>query len=315
MITIESIASMSLRSVSRLRWIIGVALAVLLAGCSVLRIGYGQAPTFVYWWIDGYVDLNEAQSPRLREAIDQWFDWHRRTELPVYLTLLARAQREVMEPATAQGMCAWRDEGQRRLDAALERAAPGLGTLMLSLGPEQLAKIERKLAKNGAELRKDYAQADRSERAKASLERTAERFEKLYGRLDEAQRARLAQLLAASPFDAERWLAERERRNRDLMQTLAGITAASRGQQPGVAQGQAQAAVQLLGQRLVRSVRPDYRAYQEHLTQDTCALAATMHNLTTPAQRQHAHDKLKGWEDDLRLLASAAAPGNGGASR
>lgn len=308
---------MSLRSVSRLRWIIGVALAALLAGCSLLRVGYQQAPTFVYWWIDGYVDLNDDQSPRLRHAIDQWFDWHRRNELPVYITLLARAQREVMEPATAQAMCAWRDEGQRRLDDALERAAPGLGSLMLSLTPGQLANIERKLAKNGAELRKDYAQADRGERAQASLERTTERFEKLYGRLDATQRTRLAQLLAASTFDAERWLAERERRNRDLMQTLAGITASARSQEPGAAQGQAQAAVQLLGQRLVRSVRPDYRVYQERLVQDNCAMAATMHNLTTPAQRQRARDKLKGWEDDLRMLAaSGAAPaGNGSVSR
>jgi hypothetical protein len=33
-----------------------------------------------------------------------------------------------------------------------------------------------------------------------------------------------------------------------------------------------------------------------------------MHNLTTPAQRQHARGKLKGWEDDLRVLAGMKLP-------
>ncbi|MBC8057759.1 MAG: hypothetical protein H7Y61_14390, partial [Rhizobiales bacterium] len=50
--------------------IIGAALA-LLGGCSALRIGYGTAPDVVYWWLDGYIDFNDTQTPRVREAIRQ----------------------------------------------------------------------------------------------------------------------------------------------------------------------------------------------------------------------------------------------------
>lgn len=289
-------------SFRKLRWIIGGALALLLlAGCgSVLRIGYGQGPTLAYWWLDGYVDVSAEQTPRLRDGLDQWFEWHRRVELPLYANLLARAQREVMEPQTPQAMCAWRDEAQRRLDAGIEQAAPPLAALIVTLTPEQLRHMERKLAKDGAELRADYAQADRAERARASFKRTLERYENLYGKLDESQRARLAQLLAASPFDADRWLAERDRRNADMMRTLASVAATGDVTQ-------AQAAVRVLAERALRSPRADYRGYQERLTQENCALAAAMHNLTTTAQRQYARNKLKGWEDDLRVLASAPA--------
>jgi len=285
----------------RLLAIIGVALAALiLSGCgSLVRLGYGQAPTLAYWWVDGYLDLDDAQSQRLRDDLDQWFDWHRRQQLPDYAALLARAQREVMEPITPQGMCAWRDLALRRVDAALERAAAPLGRLMVTLRPEQLRHMERKLAKDGAELRDDFAQASRDERARASFKRTLERYENLYGRLDDAQRARLAQLLAASPFDADAWLAERDRRNADMLRTLA----ASAGGDPALAQ----AAVFAMAERALRSPRLEYRAYQERLVQENCALAAAMHNLTTPAQRQYARSKLKGWEDDLRLLAGSPA--------
>ena len=287
----------------RLLAIIGVALAaLLLSGCgSLVRLGYGQASTLAYWWIDGYLDLDDVQSTRLRTELDQWFDWHRRQQLPDYAALLARAQREVTEPITPQAMCAWRDLALRRLDAALERAAPPLGRLMATLRPDQVRHMERKLAKDGAELRADFAQGDREERARASFKRTLERYENLYGRLDDAQRARLAQLLAASPFDADAWLAERERRNADMLRT---VSAAATGGDAA----QAQAAVFVIAERALRSPRLEYRAYQERLVQENCALAAAMHNLTTPAQRQHARGKLKGWEDDLRVLAGVKLP-------
>lgn len=290
-----------------MRAIIGAALAalLLLSGCaSVLRVTYGQGPTLAYWWIDGYFDLSSDQSLRVRDALDRWFDWHRRVELPQYATLLARAQREVTEPITTQGMCAWRAEAERRLDAAVEQALPAAAALLVSLTPEQLRHMQARLAKGGAELKRDFAQADRAERQQRSFKRALERFESFYGRFDDTQRARLAKELAASPFDADRWLAERERRMADMVRTLGAASTSGD-------LAQAQAAVRVLVERSLRSPRSDYREYQDRLAQDNCALAATMHNLTTPAQRQFARGKLKGWEDDLRALIG---PGNASAS-
>jgi hypothetical protein len=316
MMSLSSSFSWSGRSWARWRWIIGVALALMVAGCSVLRLAYGQAPTLSYWWIDGYVDLDEPQSAKLREGLDRWFDWHRRTEMPRYATLLVRAQREVMEPSlSADQLCAWRDEAARRMDAALDEATPMAAALMVTLTPEQIRHMERKLAKDGAELRRDFAQPDRTERAKASIKRTLERYENLYGRLDDAQRAKLADLLAASPFDADRWLAERDRRNRDLITMLATVSAAGRDGDAAKAQTQAQATMRALTERLLRSPRPEYRAYQERLTLENCALASAMHNQMTAAQRQHARNKLKGWEEDVRLAAAGGTPAvNGGST-
>ena len=49
-----------------------------------------------------------------------------------------------------------------------------------------------------------------------------------------------------------------------------------------------------------------YRAYQVKLGDYNCAFAARIHNAMTPAQRQAARERLKGWEDDLRALTVAA---------
>jgi hypothetical protein len=65
------------------------------------------------------------------------------------------------------------------------------------------------------------------------------------------------------------------------------------------------AALRALAERSERSSDPAYRAYQQRLTDYNCGFAARIHNAMSPAQRQAARDRLKGWEDDLRALAAA----------
>jgi hypothetical protein len=289
---------------SRLRSIIIMALCGLLAllsGCSALRIGYGTAPDLAYWWIDSYVDFNDMQTPRARDALAQWFAWHRRTQLPDYAAQLARAQTEVLGDTSAARACEWQAELTKRAYTAFDRAAPAVAELALTITPPQLLHIERRYAKANDEFRDEYLQADKSKRAAANLKRTVERAESLYGTLDDAQRARIAAALARSPFDPELWLAERRQRQQDALQMLTRLT------REGASRDQAQAALRAYVERLERSPREPYRRYAERLGEFNCALAANLHNGTSPAQRRTAAEKLAGWEGDLRSLAAAAA--------
>lgn len=274
-------------------------------GCSLVRLAYDQAPNLMFWRIDSYIDVNGDQAPQLRDAIDLWFAWHRRTQLPAYAVLLARAQREIVEPTTPAALCAWTAEAEQRLGLALEEAVLPAAGLILTLTPEQLQHIERRMAKGEAQMQADFLQADPAARRAASFERALDRFEMLYGNLDAGQRERLSALLSKSNFDPARWLAERRLRNRETLQILTTVSTASRsGGDRAAAWQQAQAAARVLVERARRSPRADYRAYQQRLMQDNCALAATLHNAMTPAQRLAARAKLKGWEDDLRVLAA-----------
>jgi hypothetical protein len=56
------------------------------------------------------------------------------------------------------------------------------------------------------------------------------------------------------------------------------------------------------------SPRPAYRDYLQRLTDYNCALVAGLHNSTTPEQRRHGLERLKGWEEDLRALAAQRHP-------
>lgn len=275
-------------------------LGLLLAGCSALRLAYNQAPTFLYWWFDGYADFDDAQSHAVRREIDAWFDWHRRTQVPDYAALLGRAADEARQDTTPERVCGWWREIRSRTDIAIDRALPGVAAISATLTPAQLKHVEQHFQKSNDKFRDDYLEGDRDERMRRLVKRTVERAETLYGALDASQREAIASRLAGSPFDAERWMAERLVRQRDALALLGRIEG------DGLSKEQSLAALRSYVATWGRSPREGYRRYFEQLEQFNCRFAAALHNGTTPAQRRHAVDKLQGWQADLRMLATDA---------
>lgn len=273
-------------------------MVLLVSGCSALRIGYSQAADLVYWWLDGYADFDAEQTRRTREALGQWFAWHRKTQLPDYAQLLARAQTEVRAETTPARVCEWQGELLKRAHTAWEQALPAAAEWALSVTPQQIQHLERRYAKANDEFRDDYLQEDPRERHEATIKRAVERAESLYGRLDDAQRARVAAGMARSPFDPELWLAERKQRQQDALQLLRKLTA------EGASRAQAEGAVRAYVEHIERSPREAYRRYSERLAEFNCAFGASLHNNTSPVQRRAAAAKLSGWEGDLRALVA-----------
>lgn len=287
--------------------IIGVLFATLalLSGCSALRLSYGAGPQLAWWWIDGYFDFTSSQSPPVKAAIGQWFEWHRATQLPAYASLLVALQAQATEPMSAAQACRWNARIRETLDPALDRALVQAADLVPLLGEAQLRHLEQRYERNIAEMREEFLQPDPVARLEASVKRAIERSEQIYGRLGEAQRKVIADGVAASPFDPQAWRDERVRRQRDTAATLRRLVAEKADRDTRIA------ALRTLAERAERSPDPAYREYQRRLVDYNCEFAARIHNATTPAQRLKARDNLKGYEDDLRSLIGPA--GNGSA--
>lgn len=282
--------------------------ATLVSGCSVaLKITYNQGPSLLYWWLDGYADFNDQQTPRVRQLIGLWFAWNRREQLPDYARLLQQAQAEVMQPVlTPQAMCSTAQEVKDKLLVAYERAVPSLAEVALTLTPEQIQHIEKRFAKNNAKFLDEFMPEDRDDRLKAQAKKAQERFELVYGALDDAQRQRLQQALAASPYDPALWLAERRLLQQEIVQALRSLHAGREAHvDPQQLMVQAQTALRAVARHAGASPREAYRAQQQRVWDYNCALTAQMHNTMSATQRQHAQRKLARWEQDVRALHSA----------
>lgn len=264
------------------------------------RFAYGQAPDLAYWWLDGYADFNDLQTPRVRDMLAAWFRWHRATQLSEYAQFLVRAQAQAAESVTPAQVCRLYDDAFERIDPMLERALPMAVETVQSLTLQQLGHIERKYAKVNAEFRDDYLQKDPGDRLKASIKRAVDRAETLYGTLDDAQQERVARGVTTSPFDPQLWLGERMLRQQDALKTLRRLIVER------ASADQTLAALRMLVQHVQHSPREVYSSYQARLALYNCNLAAELHNSTNREQRLAAVKKLKSWEEDARSLAADA---------
>lgn len=264
----------------------------------MVRISYNQGPQLAHWWFDRYLDFDDAQAADARAALQRWFDWHRATQLGPYAEALAQLRREAAQPVTPAQACRWFDQIADHIRTGARQAMPAMAELALRLTPAQLDHLERRQQRNIAEMREEHLQPDLDERRRAHFDRTLDRVETFYGSLDDAQREMLQRALAASPFDAGRWLAERVERQRDTMATLRRL------QSQRATPAAAEEALAALFEQVLRSPRAAYRDYQRGLIDFNCALAARIHNQATPEQRRHLLEKLQGWEDDLRALGA-----------
>jgi hypothetical protein len=280
---------------------LAVTLAVALAGCSLVKLGYGQASPIAFRWIDGYVDLDDAQSLIARGALDETVAWHRRTQLPDYVELLGRVESEVLADTTPERMCAWAGEIRSRMEPILQFLAPAVTDVALTLAPAQFAHIEKRFAQTNEEFRDEHLQRNPQRRQRAVTERAVERAEMLYGKLDDAQRALIVDYVRTSPYDAERVDAERKLRQQEALVFFRRLRAANPGREEALLQVRAYLRV------LDHSPRETYRVYAERVIAHDCALASALQNAASAEQRQNAARKLGGWRDDLRALSGDGA--------
>lgn len=276
--------------------IIGALLLVFLAGCSAVRIGYNNAPALAYWWLDGYVDFNDAQSALVRNSLAELQAWHRREELPAYAELLRQMQQLAPGDVTPPQVCALSSAARRHVQRLGEQAAEGMARMVPRLQPDQLRHLAQQFDKHNQTWREEWLDGSPAELQARRLKRTLERTESFYGRLSEAQRTLLRQRIASSGFDPELAWRERLRRQQDMLQVL-------REYRNGDRPAHVKAELLALVQRSLDSPDPVYRAQFEQLLLDGCQTMAALHNSASPAQRRRLADKLRDYEADARALA------------
>ncbi|MDB5860399.1 MAG: hypothetical protein JWQ76_4088 [Ramlibacter sp.] len=268
-----------------------------LGACSAIKLGYGTLPDLAYWWLDGYIDFNETQGPLARQEITRLHAWHRQQELPRLGEMLGRLEQLAPGSISPPQACAVVTEVQARMNGVADRAEPAMLGLATTVTARQLRHLERKYRNNNETFRKDWLDLPASELKDKRYQQMLERAEKIYGSLDEPQRVVLRQGIAQSMYEPQRILAERQRRQQDLLHTLRRMA------EPGTATDSARTLLRAYLERVQHSPDAGYRSWQDALVQEGCRMFSAVHESTTAAQRQQAVRRLRAYQRDLRELS------------
>ena len=191
--------------------VLGAALLALsLSGCNKIGFVYDFADKLLLLNLEDNFDFDKTQRARLKEDVEAYFAWHRKTMLPEYadfLQYVADSARNGLRPAEV-------DSGFRRYQVlyreTMEPLAGKAASLLLGLSPEQIDAWLEKQHKKNQKLRKDFS-GSLQERLEHRGKKTIDELEDWTGRLTKEQRARILALNATLPRNGNLWLDLRER--------------------------------------------------------------------------------------------------------
>lgn len=156
-----------------LRTTIGVVTLVLagllLAGCSTVKLAYGQAPQLLAWQLNRYLDLSQPQAERVRDELAELHRWHRDTLLPEHAGLLQKLRQQLPAPMSPEQACRAYADLRTQIDQLLARAEPSLVWLASDLSEAQIRSLQKRQADSNADWKKSGSTLPRTSCASTAI--------------------------------------------------------------------------------------------------------------------------------------------------
>lgn len=275
----------------RLHLSLALGLALTLASCSVLRLAYYHADSWLLGQVERFVTLNAEQRAWLEKRLRTHQAWHCRTQLPAYVEWLGALRAEIDAPELV-GLEALSQQLERFIEAILTEFAPTVAELLLRLDADQRAELFARLDQELVEARAKYLDPPPEERQRERTARLEKRLRPWIGDPTAEQSARIRQWSAALDAQSSGWLANRQRLLEAVRQALAGSDAGrARRQLVGLFQTPA-------------TVQTEDYAYQAARTRaEGLALTTDLLRLLTDRQRIQLAERIEGLEADFRALS------------
>jgi hypothetical protein len=177
----------------------------LVSACSVVGALYARLDLLLGLEAESWLDLDAEQLHRFRHAVRGRIAENRREELPAYIDFLELAAARVEAPPDALTLQADAEHLRLLLRSTIRRSLPLIADTLATLRPEQIQHLARRFEESNAEYAEDYLEIPRERFRKNRLERSREAIERWTGRLDSAQRGRVAALVDAVPDGSAAW--------------------------------------------------------------------------------------------------------------
>ena len=182
-------------------WIALAAGALLVAACSTADFAYRnagflyeQAPSFLLWSIDDYLDLTGVQKDFARERLDRALAWHRASALPEYARFLADLGRQGDAGLDESALREDRDRLRAFYRAIARHLLPDAADLFAMLDDGQVNELARGLA------RADEKIVEEAPGLRArNVGRVLDHLEAWTGKLSPAQRELVKSRMRAQP--------------------------------------------------------------------------------------------------------------------
>lgn len=267
-----------------------LALALSIISCSLVKTAYNNAPVLIAWRLDDYFNFSDAQKAKLKPALQELHTWHRKNELPRYVSFLNEVKNDLSHDVSAQIACERIDSIKSNAQVLQTQFIPIIVNLAGTLSDKQLQHFQQRLEKRNEEWKNEWWQETTKEQQEVRLDKAKDFAEKVYGDLNEQQINILKQSIAKNNFDPALVYSEILRRDEDAVTILKAL------RNPDLSTEEKSQLVRVGFERMQHSPNQAYQTHIDNITQQTCETIATLHASTNAKQRLHAQQ----WVEDYK---------------
>jgi Family of unknown function (DUF6279) len=284
----------------RLRRLRGATLAlalVAIAGCSGLKFGYNRLDWIASWQLGRFVDLEPEQKRLFNERFRQFWQWHRSTQLTLYVRDLRALVGLVDKPLDTAQVEQYLQLSQDHVGRMLQEAVPDTARVLQTLDDAQVAELAGNMAERRDKRAKESAELTAEELREEAQEQMEKALKRWIGPVNRDQRRRIADWAHERQYAGTVWHQYEAAWANAFTETLAH---------------RRDAAFQQRLAALFDNARVPYREemekVQEHNRQAWIGLMADLSASLDDKQRRHLREQLGALAGDLEELA-AQAPG------
>jgi hypothetical protein len=281
-----------------LRALAALLCAAVLAGCSMLRIGYPQLDSIAGWIADDYFDLDQEQKQEFRKRFARFHEWHRYDQLPDYAEFLTQTKARLDKGLTREDV-RWLTNGvQQRYRVAVRFAADDAAAILMTITPEQLENLQQQWDKANRRFVREYRlDGSAEEQRRATGRRVLARVRDWVGHLDDAQDQQILAWAAELPLMNAPRHQDRMRRQREFLKLMV--------QRDDPARFAERLRHFLLNWEEGRD--PAYDRMFSEWTERQADLYVKVYYLLLPHQRAAVADRVQGYINDMTRLARRPA--------
>lgn len=274
-----------------------ILLTCLIISCGLVKTAYNNAPALVAWRLDNYFNFTQAQNITLKPSLVRLHNWHRKNQLPHYVTQLQDMQVSLEnEQISASQACEKIETIKLNIHRLQLESIPIIIEMAPLLSDKQLVYFQKELVEHAEKWKLDWWQETAAEQLNARLEKSQEFAEQVYGNLNEVQINLLKQSITEMAINPAISYKEIQRRNDDALQILGEL------QKPLLSFDEKSLLIKAGFERVHKSPNQAYQSYADKLANDTCATIANLHASTNAQQKSHAKNWLGGYITQLTAL-------------
>lgn len=271
-------------------------LALSLAGCSMMTIGYNNTDWYLHYKINNYTSFNPAQKEKIQHEVDVFMNWHRRDMLPEYINFLRKIDQTFQNGGmTKEQISEFSNDLRGLYRMTLTPAVHPAAHILANLNKSQIQKFEKTLKKENEKLKAESLQGSRDEQLNRRAEKTIDFIEDFTGNLSTEQEEKIIRMSRQLPFASPAFIQNRETNQR----TIIGLMRNNEGAE------KIASFISLWISTPEHTRTPDEQKIIHEMQDATNGMIANIYTILTPQQKQRLRSKVQEHMADLGTLTNA----------